>query len=345
MAVVWRALHHGPGRFRRTVAVKQMHAHLASQQMYRDLFREEARVGCVLQDPNIAQVFDFVHEDGHDYLVMEWVDGVDLSTYIHYVVDVRKERPRWEQVAAVGVGVLRGLAAAHERTLGEEGEEGADGAEPIVHRDVSPHNVLIGDRGRAKLIDFGLSYARDRDIEDTDPGVAKGKLAYLAPEIVRGDRPTPLTDQFAVGSLLFEALVGRRAFDGVNDYETYTKLANAEVESLGKLRRDIPKDLRVLIHRALALDPAKRYASAREMALHLGEVLKTHRTSEDLYDMIAGTVRAARTDLGIGRRTQDPETESPISDHSGMVELLVEQGDKPAGFRKWIPSFLRNLTE
>jgi eukaryotic-like serine/threonine-protein kinase len=239
----------------------------------------------------------------------------------------------------MGIGVLRGLAAAHERTLDD------DATEPIVHRDVSPHNVLISDKGRAKLIDFGLSFAKDRDIDDTDPGVAKGKLAYLAPEIVRGDRPTPHTDQFAVGSLLWEALVGRRAFDGDNDYDTYTRLANAEIEPLSKLRRDVPKEFRALIHRAMALDPADRFASTAEMAMHLGEVLKTHRTTQDLYDAIGRTVRSAREDLNIGRRTQDPETESPISDHSGLVELLVEEGDKPAGFRKWIPSFLRNLTE
>jgi eukaryotic-like serine/threonine-protein kinase len=339
MAVVWLARHHGPGKFLRTVAVKQMHAHLAAQQLYRDLFREEARIGSVLQDPNIAQVFDFVHEDGHDYLVMEWVDGVDLATYIHYVIDQKNKKTRWEQVAAMGIGVLRGLAAAHERALDDHSTE------PIVHRDVSPHNVLISEKGRAKLIDFGLSYAKDRDIDDTDPGVAKGKLAYLAPEIVRGDRPTPKSDQFAVGSLLWEALVGRRAFHGDNDYETYTRLANAEMESLSKLRRDVPRDFRALIHRALSLDPSERFDNTAEMALHLGEVLKSHKTSQDLYAAIGQTVRSARADLGIGRRTQDPDTESPISDQSGLIELLVEEGDKPSGFRKWIPSFLRNLTE
>lgn len=337
MAVVWRAVHHGPGRFRRTVAVKQMHPHLAEQQLYRDLFHEEARVGSVLQDPNIAQVFDFVAENGNYYLVLEWVEGVDLATYVHYVTQRAGQKMRWELAAAVGIGVLRGLLAAHERVLDDAGRR-----EPIVHRDVSPHNVLISDGGRAKLIDFGLSFARDRDIEDTDPGMAKGKLAYLAPEIVRGNRPSPSTDQFAVGSLLWEALAGRRAFDGESHYDVYKRVANAEVEPLAKIRPDVPRPFAALVHRALSLDPADRFADVREMARHLGNVLKRHKMREDLYDALARTVRSARADLGIGHRTQDPETESTVSElHSGMVELLVDEADKPTGFRKWIPSFLR----
>ncbi|MFW5925775.1 MAG: serine/threonine-protein kinase [Myxococcota bacterium] len=340
MAVVWRGLHHGPGRFCRTVAVKQMYPHLAQQQLYRDLFYEEARIGSVLQDPNIAQVFDFLSADDQYYLVMEWVEGVDLTTYIRYVFDKAGRKTRWELMAAIGIGVLRGLAAAHERELESKATE------PIVHRDVSPHNVLISEQGRAKLIDFGLSFARDRDIDDTDPGMAKGKLSYLAPEIVRGGRPTPASDQFAVGALLWEALVGRKAFDGDNHYAVYERVANAEVEPLQKLRPDVPKAFTALVHRALSLDPGDRYPDARDMARQLGNVLKRDKTKVDLYDALAETVRAARADLGIGHRTQDPDSDSVVSEeHSGLVELLAEQEDKPTGLRRWIPSFLRGRPE
>lgn len=340
MAVVWRARHLGPGRFQRTVAVKQMHAHLAEQKLYRDLFLEEARIGSILQDPNIAQVYDFVEDDGQLYLVLEWVDGIDLATYIRYVTKTLEQTTRWELVAAVGIGVLRGLAAAHERA-GEGGEP-----DPILHRDVCPNNVLIGETGRAKLIDFGLSFAADRDIDDTDPGMAKGKLAYLAPEVVRGGRPTPESDQFAVGSVLFEALVGRRAFEAPSDLELYKRVANAEVDKLRDLRPDAPKKLAALVHKALALDPKKRFSDCREMAQQLGGVLKEHRTKEDLYEVLGATVRSARAEIGIGHKTQDPAVETPIEGRrSGLVELLVDDVDRPTGFRKWIPSFLRNLTE
>src|SRR5262249_19222926 len=110
----------------------------------------------------------------------------------------RNESTRWELVAAVAVGVLRALAPAHRRT-------GPDGAPlPIIHRDVSPHNVLLTTRGMVKLIDFGLAFAPDRAQETTDPGIVKGKMSYLAPEIVTGGRPSPASDQFACGSVLWE---------------------------------------------------------------------------------------------------------------------------------------------
>jgi eukaryotic-like serine/threonine-protein kinase len=338
MAVVWRAVHHGPGRFRRKVAVKQMYPHLAELEQYRHLFEEEGRVGSLLQDPNIAQVLDFVLDHDTYYLVMEWVSGVDLATYIRYRRQIARPSP-WALVAAVGIGVLRGLHAAHERLIDMRERE------PIVHRDVSPHNILISDQGRAKLIDFGLSFARDRDIENTDPGMAKGKLAYLAPEVVRGGRPTPLTDQFATGTVLWEALSSRRAFDGSSDLETYRKVANAEVVPLAELRPDIPEELCALVHRALSLDPSDRFHDTGEMAWSLGEVLKGHEATEDLYAVLSREVLAARTKLGMGERTQDHAAESAISElNSGLVELLVDEDDRPSGFRKWIPAFIRNIT-
>jgi eukaryotic-like serine/threonine-protein kinase len=318
--------------------VKQMHAHLASQQLYRDLFEEEARIGSLLQDPNIAHAYDFVVDDGEFFLVMEWVNGVDLATYLHHVFQTLADETRWELIAAIGIGVLRGLAAAHERT-NDRGEP-----EPILHRDVCPHNVLISDRGRAKLIDFGLSFASDREIDDTDPGMAKGKLAYLAPEIVRGGRPSAQSDQFAVGSMLWEALVGRRAFKMDTDLDTYRKVANADVDRLLDVRPNLPKRFSSLVHRALALDPEKRFPDCREMARQLGGVLKEHRTKEDLYTLIAETVHAAR--LGIGQKTQDPAVETPIpNSHSGLVELPTFVNGRLTGIRKWIPAFLRNLTD
>src|SRR6188768_715431 len=217
MADVWRGRVRGDSGFVRDVAVKQMHQNLASQPQYVAMFVEEARIGSSLSSPNVSEVHDFVHDRGNYYMVLEWIDGLDLGSWIKYHVG-RGEQTRWELVAAIGVGVLRGLAAAHER-VGPEGR-----VVPAVHRDVSPHNVLLTTRGMVKLIDFGLAFAPDRLQETTEPGIVKGKMAYLAPEIVTGGRPSPASDQFACGSVLWEALVGRKLFDGQTDYETYTRL-------------------------------------------------------------------------------------------------------------------------
>ncbi len=192
MADVWRGRVRGDSGFVRDVAVKQMHQNLAVQDPYVHMFVEEARLGSMLQSPNVAEVHDFVHDRGNYYMVLEWIDGVDLGTWIRWHVQ-RNEPTRWELVAAVGVGILRGLASAHERV-------DANGrVVPVVHRDVSPHNVLLTTRGMVKLIDFGLALAIDRPQETTEQGIVKGKMSYLAPEIVAGGRPIPASDQFASG--------------------------------------------------------------------------------------------------------------------------------------------------
>ena len=316
MAVVWRGTQHGDVGFSRTVAVKQMHDHLAESQIYVDMFAEEARVLATVGSPHIATVYDFVKEDGQYYLVQEWIDGIDLGSYIHHF-SAGDSRTRWDLITSVGIGVMRALAAAHERR-GPDGE-----LAPVVHRDVSPHNVLITNDGLVKLIDFGLSLARDRSKELTDPGIVKGKMSYLSPEIVGGQRPSPLSDQFAAGSVLWEALVGRKLFDGQNDYEIYKKLRDGRVQPLRPLRRDVPRELAAVIHRALAADETQRFTSAREMAGHLADVLRSHRAPKDLQDLLGESARAAREALEHTPAPAEPSSTTPVADieHGSPVTL------------------------
>lgn len=322
MADVWRALVEGDLGFRRLVALKQIHASLASQQPYVDMFIEEARLGSRLDSPNLAEVRDFVAEDGNYFMVLEWVDGVDLGTWSRWHHG-RGAGPRWELIAAIGIGMLRGLSAAHERV--ENGRPW-----PVVHRDVSPHNVLLTTRGMVKLIDFGLALAADRIGEDTDPGVVKGKIAYLAPEIVSGGRPVLASDQFAVGSVLWEALVGRKLFDGQTDYETFVQLRDCKVTPLRQHRPDVPADFAALIHRALSAAPDDRFPSAREFARQIGTVLKRVHLRKDLHAALAKTVVEARAQMGLGARTGDPSAITPL------VELRADGaslGERLRGLR------------
>ncbi len=335
MSTVWRAYQHGPGQFRRTVALKQMYPHLATQPLYREMFFEEARVGAALQDPNIAQIHDFLVNNGAYYLVLEWVEGVNLFTYIDHVVNRSGRQTRWELMVAVAIGMLRGLAAAHERT------DDSGAAQPIVHRDVTPHNVLIGDKGSARLIDFGLSLARDREGEQTEPGIAKGKPAYLAPEVVRGERATPASDQFAAGSVLWESLTGRRLFGDANQYEALRRIAEGQYEPLPRARAELPDELVETVHRALSLDPEDRFPSVREMARRLGGVLGRATPGEDIYALLARTVKSAREDLGLGHRTQGTRFETPVpQESSGLIHLPGESRDDGDGRKGWLPSWL-----
>ena len=304
MADVWRGRVRGDSGFVRDVAIKQMHQSLAVQQQYVAMFIEEARVGSCLQSPNVAEVHDFVHDNGNYYMVLEWIEGIDLGSWIKWHVS-RKEHVRWELAAAVGVGILRGLAAAHER-VGVDGKPA-----PVVHRDVSPHNVLLTTRGMVKLIDFGLSLAVDRGQETTDPGIVKGKMSYLAPEIVAGGRPTAASDQFACGSVLYEALVGRKLFDGANDYETYTRLRDCIVPPLRTARADVPPQFTAIIHRALNSGPDGRFPSTREMARQIGQALKKVQLRKDLHTVLSRTVTDARQQLGIGA-IGDPSSVTPV---------------------------------
>ena len=322
MAVVWRATQHGDVGFKRTVAVKQMHDHLSESPLYIDMFAEEARVCAAMQSPNMAQVYDFVREDDRYYLVLEWIDGIDLGSLIRHFTKREQQMP-WEMSAAIGVGVLRALADAHER----EDEDG--NVCPILHRDISPHNILITQRGMVKLIDFGLCLAPDRKKDLTEPGVVKGKMSYLSPEIVQGNRPTPKSDQFSVGSVLWESLAGKKLFDGENDFDVYTKIREGQVAPIRPIRRDLPRAMVAVLQKSLATEADNRFSSAREMGRELASVLKSARTaSKDLHALIGRTVLDAREHLDMGERTGDHSTTTPIADPVIDQVTLPDRVDK-----------------
>ena len=347
MADVWKGRVRGDSGFTREIAVKQMHQNLAAQSPYVSMFVEEARIGATLRSPNVAEVHDFVHDRGNYYMVLEWVDGIDLGTWVRWHT-ARNEQTRWELIAAVGVGILRGLAAAHEHI------DAHNRACPVVHRDVSPHNVLLTTRGMVKLIDFGLAYADDRVAEATEPGIEKGKMSYLSPEIVAGGRPLPASDQFACGSVLWEALVGRKLFDGSTDYETYTRLRDCMVQPLRPLRPDVPQPFAAIIHRALHAAVDERFPSTREMARQIGTTLKKVQLRKDLHTVLARTVADARAGMGLGPRTGDPSSPTPIAqimeDNTPRIELTPKpipvqaatstMAERLRGLRHKLPAFL-----
>jgi serine/threonine protein kinase len=305
MAVVWKGLMHGAAGFTRPVAMKQIKPELRHDDRQVAMFVEEARLGSCLLHPNIAQVLDFVDDEhGAFWLVTEWVEGLDLGSLLRFYRS-RQERIAWPLAALVGVGGLRGLAAAHERHT-------ADGTPvPIVHRDVSPQNLLLGIGGAVKLSDFGLARARDRTRVLTIPGFIKGKLGYLAPELVGGQAASPQSDVFAMGSVLWEALVGHPLFTGKNDREVLRAIHRGQVSPVNEERPGLPKLLVFAIGRALGRTPAERYPTAAAMAQDLeGALAGALMSTLEIQLRLGRAVTEARRYLT--RRPRHPDTRSTL---------------------------------
>jgi serine/threonine protein kinase len=304
MAVVWRAMTIGVGGFERPVAVKRTLPALAANPEFVQMFVEEARVGATLDHPNIVHIHDFAADEHGDlYLVMEWVEGLDLRRMAHAHAMEGQVFP-WPIASAIMIEVLRGLHAAHTRAT-ETGD-----VAPVFHRDVTPQNVLVSTKGTVKLTDFGLARAMDR-AKVTSPGVVKGKLSYLAPELTRDAPPSVQTDVFGVGIVLWETLAGERLFDAPTDREVIEKVALASVPDIRELRPEVPPALADIVRTALSVDPAHRYRTAREMVTAIARVLRTLDGPVD-GDVIAESVLKAREWAGIatGRRSvEDLEAE------------------------------------
>ncbi|HTM19407.1 MAG TPA: serine/threonine-protein kinase [Kofleriaceae bacterium] len=324
IATVWRGLMRGAAGFSRPVAVKKLHHELKGDPTYVAMFVEEARVGSELHSPNIVQVHDFCLDDhGSYYLIMEWVDGISLLDLLR-VQRSRGEPLPWPLACAIGVGALRGLTAAHERL------DGAGEPAPVIHRDVSPHNILLGVNGIAKLTDFGLARARDRlHAMTTAPGTIKGKLSYLAPEVTLGKGASPHSDIYAMGAVLWEALAGEPLFPGGSDLEVVIKVRAGEVPPLAERRDDLPVELIDAVHRALGRTPEERFASAHDMADALAPLLPRARWQRSPQADLGRAVVEARAGLGAVRAADEPPSDLHVLSDSALLEVPEGDPDNP----------------
>ena len=292
LSTVWQGVARSSEVFSRPVAIKVMkRAFSTVGGPYLSMFLEEARIGARLQHSNLIQVLDFIVEAtpaGPTYcLVLEWVDGIDLRTLLRVETQLGR-RLSWALVATVGLRVLRGLAAAHERRLPD------NTVSPVVHRDVSPQNILLALNGDIKLADFGMARARDRIAEHTAPGFVKGTLSYMAPEILVGKPATPLSDLFSLATTLWEATAGERLFYAKSDIEVIERIRRCQVPPLAGRVTDAPPAFLAAIHRALEREPEARFVSARQMAHELGEILREGDSWGDADVLVGNAVAEAR---------------------------------------------------
>lgn len=235
----------------RTVALKVMSDAVARQQDLRDRFLREAQAAGSLQHPNVVTIFDFGEVDGHLYIAMEYVEGIDLERLL-----AAHEPLTIHQRLDIAIDVLNGLSYAHRHG--------------IVHRDVKPANIRITEEGRAKVMDFGVAYLDSSSLTQT--GMMMGTPSYMAPEQVVGGKITAATDIFAMGSVLYELLTGARPFEGNTLHNTLYKIVSEEPPPIRDVMPGLPATLDRIVRKALAKEPANRYANALEMADELAAV-------------------------------------------------------------------------
>ncbi len=251
--------------FSRTVAIKRLHAAVAEDPEFVSMFVDEARVAARVRHPNVVPTLDVVATQGELFLVLEYVHGETLAQVLRRLARTGESIPL-PIVTAIFSGVLHGLHAAHE-ARSERGEP-----LEIVHRDVSPQNILIGVDGAPRVLDFGVAKAVGR-VQTTRAGQFKGKLAYMAPEQLVAGQATRQSDIYAVAVCLWEALTGARLFEGEMDGAVLHKILAAKPPPPSARAPGVPAALDAIVLRGLAADPSARFATAREMASAIEEAL------------------------------------------------------------------------
>lgn len=273
MADVFKGRVQGPAGFERVFVVKRILPHLSDDPTFTTMFAEEAKLSARLSHPNIVQVFELGNVDAEFFISMEYVRGRDLAETMR-TLWARIGPPRPELVAYVGREMCRALAYAHDLT-GEDGEPLG-----MIHRDVSPSNVMLSYEGAVKILDFGIAKAlagESQEESGTQRGTLKGKFAYMAPEQTQGSSIDRRIDIFATGIVLHEILTGRRLFKGENDLQTVEKVRQCDVLPPSLQNPLCPPELDAIVLKALARYRDDRFQSAADLADALDDVVHAAR--------------------------------------------------------------------
>ena len=260
MAEVYVAEAESMAGFKKKVAIKRILPGLLKDERFVRMFLDEARLSLNLNHANVVSVFDIGKSDNTYFIVMEFVEGTTLKKVLEWYTERGRIVPAHVTVWMI-TQILDGLQYAHEL----ENPEKPGQKLGIVHRDISPPNILVSWKGEVKLTDFGLAKATTQ-LESTDPGVVKGKFAYLSPEAAQGAEVDARTDVFAVGILAYEMLTGKRLFLGETDWETVEKVRAAEIPGIAAQNPEVNDELERVVRKALAKDVNERYRTAAEFA-------------------------------------------------------------------------------
>ncbi|HEU4731306.1 MAG TPA: serine/threonine-protein kinase [Kofleriaceae bacterium] len=275
MAELFLARADGIEGFAKLVALKRILPHKASNERFVRMLLNEARLVAGLDHPNIAQVHDIGLEHGEYFFAMEYVHGQDLA---HVLARAPGHRLHLENALHIAIGLCAGLHCAHIA------RDGTGRPLDIVHRDVSPSNVLVSYQGAVKLVDFGVAKAATL-VSETREGVIKGKYGYMSPEQCLGDPLDRRSDVFAVGILLWEMTVGRRLYAFKGELASLQRIVYVDAPRPSRFDPQYPEQLEHIVMRALARDPRQRYQSAEQLQLDLEQFALDHRLAVSAVSM------------------------------------------------------------
>jgi serine/threonine-protein kinase len=305
----------GTGGFARTVAIKRLKGEFLDKPELITTLLDEARLASRIRHPNVVATLDMVAGEEEVFLVMEYVAGETLAR-LFSTLQQRGERVSPRIAAGIMTGVLYGLHAAHEAT-NERGEP-----LEIVHRDVSPQNVLVGADGLARLLDFGIAKGKGR-LQTTRAGQLKGKVSYMSPEQILGEEPDRRSDVYAAAVVLWETLTGRRLFPSgetvAESYDAIPKILEADVEPPSVVAPEVPKELDGIVMRGLNRHRETRWPTARDFAVALEEtvgVATPRQIGEWMQDLAARTL-AEREEL-----VRELEAQLPIGDRHSVGDIV-----------------------
>jgi hypothetical protein len=271
MAEIFLALQRSMAGFEKLIVVKRVLPHLAKDQAFIELLLTEARIAATLNHPNVAHIYDVGEVHGQFYIAMEHIHGEDLRSIVRQMKKVNETSFPLEHAIAIVLGCCAGLSYAHEKS-------NLDGAPmEIVHRDVSPQNILVTFTGDVKLVDFGIAKAGRSTQEDTGSGQLKGKIPYMSPEQAQGLPLDGRSDVFSVGVILFELCTGKRLFRGANEMDTLKMIVEGEYPKPRALNPNLPERLEKIILKSLEKDLSVRYQSAREMQAELEDMIRAEQ--------------------------------------------------------------------
>ncbi|MBX3233676.1 MAG: serine/threonine protein kinase [Labilithrix sp.] len=316
MASVWLARFGGRLGFERMVVVKMILPQYSQDPRFQEMFLDEARIASKIEHANVARILDVGEEQGNYFIVMEWVDGDSLSKILR-AAEQRKEKVPAGVALRICADAAAGLHAAHEL-------KDRDGTLlGVVHRDVSPQNILVGNNGTTSIIDFGVAKARDRISQETSAGQLKGKIRYMAPEQAVGGKIDHRADVWAIGAMLYEAFTGDPPYDGVNEVATLHKLTSGQPPPPLDKEKFHPA-ICAIVDKALAHDATNRFASALELSQALEAALVTineptgaaqvaQYTGQLLAERKAARRRAVDTALEQAKKRDSGGTNQPAS--------------------------------